>query len=96
MPLLDSCAHGIARQGGSVRQPRFAVESLGPIIVEIEKREKDLKALRSRVAKNERKRLDLRLQALESSRQILAAACKSGPKMNAFFAGAETESDSKN
>ena len=71
-----------------MRQPRYEAESLGPIIREIEEREKNLKALRSRVAKGERKRLDLRLQALESSRQILSAACKGGPKMNAFFAGA--------
>jgi hypothetical protein len=70
-----------------VRQPRYEVESLGPIILEIQKREKTLKGLRARVTKTERKRLDLRLQALESSRQILSAACKGGPKMNAFFAG---------
>ena len=80
-----------------VRQPRYEVESLGPIILEIEKRKKNLKALRSRVTKRDRKRLDLRLQALESSRQILAAACKAGPKMNAFFAGAvAAEDESKN
>jgi hypothetical protein len=78
-------------QGGSVRQPRYEVESLGPIILEIERREKTLKGLRTRVAKTERKRLDLRLQALESSRQILSAACKGGPKMNASFAGAIEE-----
>jgi hypothetical protein len=71
-----------------VRQPRYEVESLGPVILEIEKRARTLKALRSRVASHERKRLNLRLQALESSRQILSAACKGGPKMNAYFAGA--------
>ena len=80
-----------------MRQPRYEAESLGPIILEIEKRAKNLKALRSRVAKGQRKRLDLRLQALENSRQILAAACKSGPKMNAFFVGAvETQDEAKN
>jgi hypothetical protein len=78
-------------RGGSVRQPRYEVESLGPVIVEIEKREKRLKALRSRVAPDERKRLDLRLRALENSRQILSAACKGGPKMNASFAGVMEE-----
>ena len=75
-----------------MRQPRYEVESLGPIILEIEKRTKTLKSLRSRVASRERKRLNLRLQALESSRQILSAACKGGPKMNAFFAGAIDQS----
>jgi hypothetical protein len=80
-----------------VRQPRYEAQSLGPIILEIEKRAKKLKALRSRVAKGERKRLDLRLQALENSRQILSTACKSGPKMNAFFVGAvETQDEVKN
>jgi len=79
-----------------VRQPRYEVESLGPIILEIEKREKKLKALRPRVTTGERKRLDLRLQALESSRQILSAACKSGPKMNAFFAGTIEATDEDN
>jgi hypothetical protein len=80
-----------------VRQPRYEVESLGPIILEIEKREKTLKALRPRVTTGERKRLDLRLRALESSREILSAACKAAPKMNAFFAGAiETTDDDNN
>jgi hypothetical protein len=48
-----------------------------------------LKEIRPRVAKQDRKSLDLRLQALEKSRQILTRACKSSPpKMNAYFAGA--------
>ena len=68
-------------------QQRYEVESLGPVITAIEKREKKLKAIRSSVSKNDRKRLDLRLQALEESRQILSTACKTAPKMNAFFAG---------
>jgi hypothetical protein len=66
-------------------QQRYEVESLGPVIVEIEKREKSLRAIRSSVAKADRKNLDLRLQALEQSRQILSSACKTAPKMNAFF-----------
>lgn len=68
-------------------QQRYEVESLGPVITAIEKREKKLKAIRSSVSKNDRKRLDLRLQALEEGRQILSNACKTAPKMNAFFAG---------
>jgi hypothetical protein len=68
-------------------QQRYEVESLGPIIVEIEKREKSLRAIRSSVAKADRKNLDLRLQALEESRQILSNACKTAPKMNASFDG---------
>ena len=79
-----------------MRQPRYEAESLGPIILEIERREKNLKALRSRVAKGEQKRLDLRLQALESSRQILASACKTGSKMNAYFVGAIEKDGSNN
>jgi hypothetical protein len=70
-----------------MRQQRYEVESLGPIILEIEKRENKLRAIRPLVAKTERKSLDLRLQALEDSRQILSVACKGGPKMNATFAG---------
>jgi hypothetical protein len=70
-----------------MRQPRYEVESLGPVIIAIQKRENKLKAIRSSVSKNDRKRLDLRLQALEESRQILSNACKTAPKMNAFFAG---------
>jgi hypothetical protein len=66
-------------------QQRYEVESLGPVIVEIEKREKSLRAIRPSVAKADRKNLDLRLQALEQSRQILSSACKTAPKMNAFF-----------
>jgi hypothetical protein len=69
-----------------MRQPRYEVESLGPVIIAIQKRENKLKAIRSSVSKNDRKRLDLRLQALEESRQILSNACKTAPKMNAFFA----------
>ena len=64
---------------------RYEVESLGPVIVEIEKREKSLRAIRSSVAKADRKDLDLRLHALEESRQILSSACKTAPKMNVFF-----------
>jgi hypothetical protein len=70
-----------------MRQQRYEVESLGPVIREIEKRQKKLKAIRSSVAKDDRKSLDLRLQALEQSRQVLSNACKTAPKMNAFFAG---------
>jgi hypothetical protein len=70
-----------------MRQPRYEVESLGPVIIAIQKRANKLKAIRSSVSKNDRKRLDLRLQALEESRQILSNACKTAPKMNAFFAG---------
>jgi len=68
-------------------QQRYEVESLGPVITAIEKREKKLKAIRSSVSKNDRKRPDLRLQTLEESRPILSNACKTAPKMNAFFAG---------
>jgi hypothetical protein len=71
-----------------MRQQRYEVESLGPVILEIEKRQKKLKSIRSRVAKRELKSLDLRLEALEESRQILAKACKTAPKMNAYFPGA--------
>lgn len=71
-----------------MRQERYEVESLGPIIFEIEKRQGKLRAIRPSVTRQDRKRLDLRLQALEQSRQILARACKSAPKMNAYFAGA--------
>jgi hypothetical protein len=71
-----------------MRQQRYEVESLGPVITAIEKREKKLKAIRSWVGANDRKRLDLRLQALQESRQILSNACKTAPKMNAFFDGA--------
>ncbi len=74
-----------------MRQQRYEVESLGPVIQEIEKRQQKLKSIRPLVAKNDRKSLDLRLQALEESRQILAKACKAAPKMNAFFAGAAEE-----
>jgi hypothetical protein len=76
--------------GGFMRQERYEVESLGPIIVEIEKRQKKLQAIRPKVAQPDRKSLDLRLQALEQSRQILTRACKSSPpKMNAYFAGVQ-------
>jgi hypothetical protein len=68
-----------------VPQHRYEVESLGPVIVEIEKRQKSLRAIRASVAKADRKDLDLRLQALEQSRQILSSACKTAPKMNALF-----------
>lgn len=68
-----------------MRQQRYEVESLGPVITAIEKREKKLKAIRSSVTKSDRKHLDLRLRALEESRQILSNACKTAPKMNAFF-----------
>ncbi len=34
-----------------MRQPRYEVESLGPVISEIEKREQKLKAIRSSVGK---------------------------------------------
>ena len=71
-----------------MRQQQYEVESLGPIIFEIEKRQQKLKAIRPRVAKQDRKNLDLRMEALEQSRQILARACKSAPKMSAYFAGA--------
>ena len=43
------------------------------------------------MAKSERRSLDLRLQALEGSREILAKACKTAPKMNAYFPGATEE-----
>jgi hypothetical protein len=71
-----------------MRQPRYEVESLGPVIIAIQKRENKLKAIRSSVTKDDRKHLDLRLRALEQSRQILSNACKTAPKMNAFFASA--------
>jgi hypothetical protein len=71
-----------------MREQQYEVESLGPIIIEIEKRQEKLKAIRPRVAKQDRKDLDLRMEALEQSRQILARACKSAPKMSAYFAGA--------
>jgi hypothetical protein len=74
-----------------MRQPSYEVDSLGPVIREIEKRQKKLRAIRRLVAKNEQKSLDLRLKALEGSRKILAGACKSAPKMNAYFAGATEE-----
>ncbi len=74
-----------------MRQPSYEVESLGPVIREIERRQKKLRAIRALVAKKEQKNLDLRLQALEGSRKILSAACKSAPKMNAYFAGATQE-----
>ncbi len=70
-----------------MRQQRYEVESLGPVIQEIEKRQQKLRKIRPLVAKREQKSLDLRLQALEESREILAKACKTAPKMNAFFAG---------
>jgi hypothetical protein len=70
-----------------MRQQRYQVASLGPVITAIEKREKKLKAIRSSVGKEHRKELDLRLQALVESRQILSNACKTAPKMNAFFEG---------
>jgi hypothetical protein len=74
------------------RQVRYEVESLGPTIVEIEKRQEKLKTVRPKVAPQDRKNLDLRLQALERSRQILARACKSSPpKVNAYFAGADLD-----
>jgi len=72
-----------------MRQQHYEVESLGPVIFEIEKRQEKLKAIRPKVTLRDRKKLDLRLKALEQSRQILARACKSSPpKMNAYFAGA--------
>jgi DNA-binding HxlR family transcriptional regulator len=74
-----------------MRQQRYEVESLGPVVREIEKRQKRLKAIRAMVAKHDQKSLDLRLQALEESRQILAKACKTAPKMNAYFEGATEE-----
>ena len=70
------------------QQQQYEVESLGPIIFEIEKRQEKLRAIRPRVAKQDRKTLDLRMEALEQSRQILARACKSAPRMSAYFAGA--------
>ena len=74
--------------GGFVRQQHYEVDSLGPIILEIERRQEKLKAIRPRVAKQDRKHLDLRMEALEKSRRILARACKSAPKMSAYFVGA--------
>jgi hypothetical protein len=74
-------------QGGIMRQPRYEVESLGPVISEIEKREQKLRAIRPSVGKEDRKELDLRLRALEESREILSNACKTAPKMSAFFEG---------
>jgi hypothetical protein len=68
-------------------QRRYEVESLGPVITAIEKRAKKLRAIRSSVAQGDRTRLDLRLRALEQSRLILSNACKTAPKMNAFFDG---------
>ena len=71
-----------------MRQQQYEVDSLGPIILEIEKRQQKLKAIRPLVSKQHRKSLDLRMEALEKSRRILARACRSAPKMNAYFAGA--------
>jgi hypothetical protein len=71
-----------------MRQQCYEVESLGPVILEIEKRQKTLKSIRPLVAKRELKSLNLRLQALEESHQILTKACKAAPKMSAYFAGA--------
>ena len=71
-----------------MRQQRYEAESLSPVIIAIKKREKKLKAIRSSVTKDDRKHLDLRLRALKQSRQILSNACKTAPKMNAFFDGA--------
>ena len=72
-----------------MRQQQFEVESLGPVIRAIEKREQKLKGIRLVVTKEQRRRLDLRLRALERSRQILSEAYKTAPKMNAFYAGAD-------
>jgi hypothetical protein len=72
-------------------QQRFEVESLGPVIRGIEKRQRKLRAIRPRVTADDRKELDLRLQALEESRQILSKACRTAPKMNAFFDGSPEE-----
>jgi hypothetical protein len=69
-------------------QQRYEVESLGPLIAEIEARENKLKAIRPSIRKTDRKHLDLRVKALEESRHILSKACKTAPKMNAFFEGA--------
>ena len=74
-----------------MRRQTYEVQSLGPIIVEIAKRQQKLKAIRPKVARQDRKKLDLRLKALEQSREILARACKSAPKMNAYFVGALNE-----
>jgi hypothetical protein len=74
-----------------MRQQRYGVESLGPVIRAIETRQQKLKAIRPAVAKEERRKLDLRLRALERSRQILSEACKTAPKMNAFYAGTEED-----
>lgn len=71
-----------------MRQQRYEVVPLGPVILEIEKCQKKLRSIRPLVAKRELKSLDLRLQALEESRQILTKACKAAPKMNAYFAEA--------
>jgi hypothetical protein len=73
------------------QQQRYEVESLSPVIKAIESRQKKLRAIRSAVIKADRKQLDLRLQALEESRQILSKACKTAPKMNAFFVGLPEE-----
>ena len=70
-----------------MQRQRYEAESLGPIIRGIEKRQKKLKALRPLIAKNDRTELDLRMHALEKSRQILSNACKTAPKMSTFFAG---------
>jgi hypothetical protein len=72
-------------------QQRFEVESLGPVIRGIEKRQRKLRAIRPQVTADDRKELDLRLQALEESRQILSKACRTAPKMNAFFDGSPEE-----
>ena len=69
------------------QQQQYEVESLGPIIFEIEKRQEKLRAIRPRVAKQDRKTLDLRMEALEQADNS-ARACKSAPKMSAYFAGA--------
>src|ERR1700730_4936943 len=88
VPLITVSANSTRTfTGGTMRQPRYEVESLGPVITAIEKRAEKLKAIRSSVAPRDRTRLDLRLQALEESRLILSNACRTAPKMNAFFDG---------
>jgi hypothetical protein len=72
-------------------QKKYETESLGSIIAAIVKTQKNLSAIRPSVRKGERKRLDLRFQALQESREILSKACKTAPKMNAFFAGPPEE-----
>jgi hypothetical protein len=65
--------------------PAYRVASLGPIIRGIENRQARLRAIRPRVKEEELKSLDLRMEALEESRQALVGRCLPGQRMTALF-----------